>query len=83
MEKRADLDFEALEDELVTTPERLQSGAIDPGWVQLQRLKVDTRKWAISHRLPKKYGDTGKIALTNASGDGDPVFVVKSILDKE
>lgn len=30
---------------------------VDPGWVQLQRLRVDARKWLASKVLPKQYGD--------------------------
>ena len=39
------------------TPERGPDGKIDGGWVQNQRLKVDSRKWLVSKLLPKEYGD--------------------------
>ena len=57
MEMRSDNEFEALIDGLDEEPERTERG-IDPAWVQLKRLKVDTIKWALSKRVPKKYGDT-------------------------
>lgn len=38
-------------------PERGPDGKIDGGWVQNQRLKVDSRKWLVSKLLPKEYGD--------------------------
>ena len=34
------------------------SRRIDPAWVQLQRLKIDTRKWTAAKLSPKKWGDT-------------------------
>jgi hypothetical protein len=74
---RCDLEFEQLIDDLDQSPERTKFG-IDPAWVQWKRLKVDTLKWALSKRVPKKYGDRvdhnvdGQIAVT---------FSAKSILD--
>lgn len=42
-------------------PERMSnaqgSKVIDPGWVSLQRLRIDSRKWTASKLRPKKYGD--------------------------
>ncbi len=77
LELRCDLEFEQLIDDLDQPPERTKFG-IDPAWVQWKRLKVDTLKWALSKRVPKKYGDRvdhnvdGQIAVT---------FSAKSILD--
>jgi hypothetical protein len=61
MSVRTDLDFESLE-ELAATPAATiltASGqtAVDNAWVNLLRLRVDTRKWALSKRNPKKYGE--------------------------
>jgi len=77
IELRSDLDFEELVADLEEAPQRTKFG-IDPAWVQWKRLKVDTLKWALSKRVPKKYGDRvdhnvdGQIAVT---------FSAKSILD--
>lgn len=38
-------------------------------WIARSRLKVDSRKWAMSKLAPKKYGD--KVALTD--GEGKPL----------
>lgn len=38
------------------------TGKIDTGWVQLQRLKIDAKKWELSKLKPEKYGD--KMDLT-------------------
>lgn len=39
---------------------------IDPGWVQWQRNRIDTRKWLLSKLVPKTYGDRTVLA-----GDAD------------
>jgi hypothetical protein len=65
MEIRAERDFEALEDECNAEP-RIVEDRIDPAWVQLQRLKVDTRKWMLSKRIPKKYGEKQQVELSGS-----------------
>ena len=40
----------------------------DPVDVQKYRLKIDIRKWVLSKRLPKKYGDIKSIELTGKDG---------------
>jgi hypothetical protein len=63
-EAQADHEFDglcALADE---PPEKKPDGSVDPGWVQHQKLRIDTRKWALSKLAPKKYGD--KIAVGGA-----------------
>lgn len=77
---RTDKDFESLDDEIAQMPERVD-GKVDTGWVQWQRVRIDTKKWALSKRVPKKYGD--KVQNEHSSPDGGPpVFIIKSILDK-
>lgn len=50
--------FESIEQDYLEEPQRdPESGRIDPAWVQLQRLKIDSKKWELSKLLPKKYGD--------------------------
>ena len=34
---------------------------VDTGWVQRQRLRVDTRKWMAAKLKPSKYGDSSMI----------------------
>ena len=58
MVDRADLKFESIEKDYLETPQRdPETGRIDPGWVNLQRLKIDAKKWELSKLMPKKYGD--------------------------
>ena len=57
LELRADADFEALMDTILEEPERNNFGSVDNGWVQWKRLQIDTVKWALSKRIPKKYGE--------------------------
>lgn len=69
-----DANFDELQEIPLEEPERdPATGRIDPAWVNLQRLKMDTAKWAISKKAPKKYGDKLEI-----SGDADNPLVIKS-----
>jgi hypothetical protein len=34
---------------------------IDPAWVNLQRLCIDTIKWEAAKQMPKRYGDSSSI----------------------
>ena len=55
---RAELKFESIEQDYTEKPQRdPESGRIDSAWVNLQRLKIDAKKWELSKMLPKKYGD--------------------------
>ena len=56
MDIRTDLDFEGLAEEIAQEPERGKFG-IDPAWVNWKRLQIDTIKWALSKRNPKKYAE--------------------------
>jgi hypothetical protein len=53
-----DAKFESIEQDYSEEPQRdPETGKIDPAWVNLQRLKIDAKKWELSKLLPKKYGD--------------------------
>lgn len=57
---RTDRDFESLEDDLQVEPPTVSTKYgeyVDAGWVAWKRLQIDTRKWALSKRNPKKYGE--------------------------
>jgi len=56
-EKGIDAEFERLQEAVEEPPERGPSGGVDAGWVAWKRLQVDTKKWALSKKAPKKYGD--------------------------
>ena len=71
---RTEIKFESIERDYLETPQRDKAtGKIDAGWVQLQRLKIDSKKWELSKLKPKKYGD--KIETTIEGGD-KPVNIV-------
>jgi hypothetical protein len=53
----AEADFDGLQDMADEPPERTASGSVDPGWIAWQRNRIDVRKWSLSKKLPKKYGD--------------------------
>jgi len=57
-------------------PEKDQYGKVDPGWVAMQRLKIDSKKWEASKMLPKQYGD--KLEL---SGNAEAPLAVRHTLD--
>lgn len=55
---RTELKFESIEQDYSEEPQRdAETGRIDSAWVQLQRLKIDSKKWELSKLNPKKYGD--------------------------
>lgn len=53
----ADVGFDSLEELADETPERDDRGKVDPGWVAYQKMRIDTRKWTLARKAPKKYGD--------------------------
>ena len=58
IEARAELKFESIEQDYSEEPQRdPETGRIDSAWVQLQRLKIDAKKWELSKLNPKKFGD--------------------------
>lgn len=65
---RTELKFDSIEEDYNTPPKLDDYGKIDTGWVALQRLKIDSKKWELSKLMPKKYGD--KIDVTS---DGDKI----------
>lgn len=57
-DNRIELKFESIERDYMEEPQRdAVTGKIDPGWVQLQRLKIDAKKWELSKLKPKEYSD--------------------------
>lgn len=83
-EMRADAHFEEMfeiADDATNDWMERNAGDDKPGWaingehIQRSRLRVDTRKWALSKMNPKKYGD--KIAHTGGDGEGAVEHVVK------
>jgi len=59
-----DLAFDYLRELQTMEPERGKFG-VDPGWVAWKRQQVDTLKWELSKRNPRKYGEALKVS-------GDP-----------
>jgi hypothetical protein len=76
IDNRTDIDFEGLADQIAQEPQSNKFG-VDPGWVAWKRVQIDTLKWALSKRCPKKYGD--KLGLTGADGEGPAEIVVRRI----
>jgi Bacteriophage Sf6, terminase small subunit-like len=63
--------WEAMAEQVIEIAEEIppvdQIGHVDTGWVQNQRLRIDTKKWLLSKALPKKYGER-----VEATVIGDP-----------
>ncbi len=58
MDVRTELKFESIEKDYSEEPQRdPETGKIDSAWVQLQRLKIDSKKWELSKLKPKVYGN--------------------------
>lgn len=67
-----EVEFEDLTEKAAEEPPTTNMGSTDTGWVAWKRLQVDTAKWALSKKLPKKYGD--KLELS-----GDPDRPLKTV----
>lgn len=59
-----DAEFERLQESVEEEPAIGPSGGVDAGWVAWKRLQVDTKKWALSKKAPKKYGDKTQHEVT-------------------
>ena len=80
MDTRTDADCDALADRISEQPETTENG-VDSGWVAWKRVQIDTMKWLLSKRNPKKYGDKSTLALTDP--DGGPLVVKHIASDGE
>ena len=82
-EDMADAKFESIEQDYLEEPQRdLITGKIDSGWVQLQRLKIDAKKWELGKLNPKKYSDSIRNEISGL--DGKPIqFVINETRNYE
>lgn len=72
--------FESIEEDYNEEPQRdPETGKIDSAWVQLQRLKIDSKKWELSKLAPKKYGDKIDVTSKGESVQAPSVVNVKII----
>jgi len=67
-EDRTEIRFESIEADYNEDPERnADTGQIDNGWVNLQRLKIHSKQWELSKLNPKKYSDKIQVDTTEFS----------------
>jgi len=79
-EERAEVKFDSIERDYLEEPQRdPETGKIDSAWVQLQRLKIDAKKWELSKLMPKKYGD--KLEVDNKH-EGE-ITITRRIITRE
>jgi hypothetical protein len=64
----ADEILEIADDSSHDTVHTEQGERPDSEWIARSKLRVDSRKWLLSKMLPKVYGDTQKIDLSNTDG---------------
>lgn len=68
-----DVEFENLAKLAGEEPRLTPQGFVDSGWVAWKRNQIDTFKWQLARKRPKKYGDK----VHHAGEEGGPIqFVV-------
>jgi hypothetical protein len=75
-----DLDFDDIVDEASEPPPTVK-GFVDAGWVAWKKNLIEAKKWSLSKRRPKKYGDKTTTALVGAD-DGPVKLEVEDVKDK-
>ena len=81
-EMRADALFDSIEQDYLAEPEMIQTQfglKIDNAWVQLQRLKIDAKKWKLAKLAPKRFSD--KIDITSAGEKLEAQPAVWNVID--
>jgi hypothetical protein len=73
--RACEVDADNIFDELIELADKCK----DPAHAQVLRLRIDTRKWVLSKRLPKKYGD--KLRKEVSGPDGGPIPTVNANLE--
>lgn len=65
------VEFEQITELADEQPNYDDHGKVDPGWVSWQKMRIDARKWSLSKKEPKKYGEkiettlNGELAVNN------------------
>lgn len=69
-----DIEFERLAEIAAEEPPTVK-GFVDSGWVSWKRNQIDTAKWMLARKRPKKYGDklnldhSGEVAIKRVVAD--------------
>ena len=77
--------FDSIEQDYSEEPKYIDTKygkKIDTGWVQLQRLKVDAKKWKLAKMNPSKYGDRIDVTSDDKPIQAPPIFT-KNPLNEE
>lgn len=73
---RAEYKFDSIEqDYLEEPPIDPTTGRIDPAWVNLQRLKIDAKKWELSKMFPRKYSEKMDITSDGEKINSQPIVI--------
>ena len=74
-------DFERLDEWAEEKPPKLDNGAIDNGWNNWNRTRIDTKKWSLAKRQPGRYGDRIEHDYSNMPAPASvPVTVIDASL---
>ena len=73
----AEIGFNALDEIADEQPPNDQNGRTDAAWIAWQKLRIDTRKWTLARKAPKKYGERVDTTVTGA--DGGPVVIERIV----
>lgn len=71
-EMGADKDFEEMEELAATAT---------PDTVQMVKLQIDTRKWCLARRSPKKYGERQQLDHRSPDGSMTPTVIERHVID--
>ena len=67
-----DIEFERLTELAMQEPPKAGKG-MDTAWVNWKRLQIDTAKWMLARKRPKKYGE--KVQQEISGPEGGPVAI--------
>lgn len=67
------VEFEGIVELADEQPPIDDKGKVDPAWVTWQKNRIDARKWTLSKKDPKRYGD--KVETTLQGPDGGAVQI--------
>ncbi len=82
--RRAEAKFESIEADYMAEPERdKETGKIDPAWVALQRLKIDSKKFEVAKLAPKKYGEKLDVTTDGEKLNITPIIGMRIINNDE
>ena len=72
--------FDSIDDDYNDKPPLDAWGKVDSGWVAMQRLKIDAKKWKLSKLAPKKYGDKIDVTTQGEKLNSTPTSITVKVV---